>query len=163
MSDDEDIPIIKPEAAGVTGPKPSVHFLSDWKGEIRYMVDCLQAWHKQGIAWRDMAVIYIHGYQGKAIANQLKELDIPHLWMATKDYKKNYDPSIDRITVLTIQSSKGLEFPSVIITGVGQLGNKEAEQDARLLYVGMTRAQRELQLTMSNKTKVSERVLALAG
>lgn len=162
-SDDEDIPIIKPEAAGVTGPKPTVHFLSDWKGEIRYMVDCLQAWHKQGIAWRDMAVIYIHGYQGKTIANQLKELDIPHLWMATKDYKKNYDPSIDRITVLTIQSSKGLEFPSVIITGVGQLGNKEAEQDARLLYVGMTRAQRELHLTMSNKTKVSERVLALAG
>ena len=45
-----------------------------------------------------------------------------------------------------MHSCKGLEFSLVAIPGVGQLGIDEErkEEDARLLYVAMTRATREL-------------------
>ncbi|KAA3655549.1 MAG: hypothetical protein DWQ11_00505 [Proteobacteria bacterium] len=43
----------------------------------------------------------------------------------------------------TIHSSKGLEFERVIMTGIGEMNDTEAERlsSAWMLYVGMTRAQ----------------------
>ncbi|MFZ2854395.1 MAG: ATP-binding domain-containing protein [Rhodocyclaceae bacterium] len=47
---------------------------------------------------------------------------------------------------LTMHSCEGLEFPLVAIPGVGLLGEQadRKDEDARLLYVAMTRATREL-------------------
>lgn len=74
-------------------------------------------WHDHSYDWRDMAIIYVAGYQGKAISQALCAANIPCLWMASKDYKKACDPAVDRVTVLTLQSSKGLEFPMVVLVG----------------------------------------------
>jgi superfamily I DNA/RNA helicase len=45
-----------------------------------------------------------------------------------------------------VQSSKGLEFRSVIFIGLGQIDASEtqAAQNMKLLYVGMTRAKERL-------------------
>ncbi len=158
-----DLNIIQPEAAGTHGPLPVVHHLASWQDEVAYSVECVQKWFAQGVQWRDMALVYVAGYHGKALANALAEARIPHLWMATKNYKQQYDPAIDRVTVLTFQSSKGLEFPRVALVGLGQLQDEDPDQDARLLYVGMTRAQQELHLCMSEETKLCKRLLQLAG
>lgn len=66
-----------------------------------------------------------------------------------------YDPRADRVTLMTLHASKGLEFPVVFITGCeenllpyqrpGQ--PVEVEEERRLFYVGMTRAQHKLVLT----------------
>ena len=52
----------------------------------------------------------------------------------------------DTVKLITFHSSKGLEFPLVAIPGVSFSGGKaKAVQDeARLLYVAMTRATKEL-------------------
>ena len=52
----------------------------------------------------------------------------------------------DTVKFLTMHSCKGLEFPLVAIPGIGTLAadEKRNEDDARLLYVAMTRATREL-------------------
>ena len=52
----------------------------------------------------------------------------------------------DTVKFLTMHSCKGLEFPLVAIPGVGLLGEQEdrKDEDARRLYVAMTRATREL-------------------
>ncbi len=44
--------------------------------------------------------------------------------------------------ILFMQSSKGLEFRSVIFIGLGQIGTSEnqAAQNMKFHYVGMTRA-----------------------
>lgn len=110
-----------------------------------------------------MAIIYVAGYQGKAISQALCAANIPCLWMASKDYKKAYDPAVDRVTVLTLQSSKGLEFPMVVLVGLGQLDNQDIIADSRLLYVGMTLAQQELHLCMSEQTPLCESLLGLAS
>ena len=59
---------------------------------------------------------------------------------------KRFDPSTDRVALLTLHSSKGFEFQVVAIGGLGFIPYREseAEDDARLLYVGMTRATDEL-------------------
>jgi DNA helicase-2/ATP-dependent DNA helicase PcrA len=60
------------------------------------------------------------------------------------------------VTMMTLHSSKGLEFPVIFIAGM-EMGlfplqrnfadNSELEEERRLLYVGMTRAEENLYLT----------------
>jgi len=58
----------------------------------------------------------------------------------------SFSENENTVKFLTMHSCKGLEFPLVAIPGVGSLGVDEQrkEEDARLLYVAMTRATREL-------------------
>jgi DNA helicase II / ATP-dependent DNA helicase PcrA len=69
-----------------------------------------------------------------------------------------WDPRADRISLLTLHAAKGLEFPVVFVVGCedgllpmrwpGAEQDEEADaEERRLLFVGMTRAQRRLYLT----------------
>ncbi|MCP1674230.1 DNA helicase-2/ATP-dependent DNA helicase PcrA [Natronocella acetinitrilica] len=61
-----------------------------------------------------------------------------------------------RVRLMTIHASKGLEFPTVFIIGLDSKAMPGTEQEAlideerRILYVAMTRAQNELIMTYSN-------------
>ncbi len=158
-ADDDHIPLIEPEAGGNSGAKPAVRRLNSFHEEIEYTQKCLISWHNKGVTWGDMAVLYVYSWQGRKIALQLKRANIPCLLTDTKEHKKAYDPSQNRVTISTIHSSKGLEFPRVIMTGIGQMKGNE-EHNARLLYVGMTRAQRFLLVTTSADNELSQRLIA---
>jgi DNA helicase II / ATP-dependent DNA helicase PcrA len=69
-----------------------------------------------------------------------------------------------RVTLITLHSAKGLEFPVVFVTGVEEgllpisraienehMRPEELEEERRLFYVGMTRAERLLYLTHSSQ------------
>jgi DNA helicase II / ATP-dependent DNA helicase PcrA len=71
-----------------------------------------------------------------------------------------WDPRADRITLLTLHASKGLEFPVVFIAGCddGLLplrpwkgADIDYAEERRLLFVGMTRATTRLVLTGADK------------
>jgi DNA helicase-2/ATP-dependent DNA helicase PcrA len=62
----------------------------------------------------------------------------------------------DTITLMTLHSAKGLEFPVVFITGLEEglfpianaiYNKRELEEERRLFYVGITRAMKKLYLT----------------
>jgi hypothetical protein len=148
-ADDDHIPLISPEAAGMNGPAPVIKQLRSEQEEINYAVACIKKWHQKGVSLADIAILYTAPRLGRNLANCLKELQIPHLWMGAKKYKSAYDADAEQVTILTIYSSKGLEFNRVIIIGVDLLGKDTEKQaaEARLLYVGMTRAQNHLLLT----------------
>jgi len=65
----------------------------------------------------------------------------------------------DRVTLMTLHNAKGLEFPYVFMTGMEenlfpherstQGGKKEIEEERRLCYVGITRAEKKLYITYS--------------
>ncbi|MEC9095532.1 MAG: UvrD-helicase domain-containing protein [Planctomycetota bacterium] len=66
------------------------------------------------------------------------------------------DVNPDRVTLMTMHAAKGLEFPSVFIVGVehGILPHERSledhaaeEEERRLLFVGVTRAEKQLQLS----------------
>ena len=68
----------------------------------------------------------------------------------------NLDPDADAVTLMTLHNAKGLEFPVVLISGLEEglfpLSRsydsvEELEEERRLFYVGITRAQRKLYLT----------------
>jgi superfamily I DNA/RNA helicase len=64
-----------------------------------------------------------------------------------------------------VQSSKGLEFRSVIFIGLRQIESSEtqAAQNMKLLYVGMTRAKERLLITASGKNEFTEKMELMTG
>ena len=164
-ADDDHIPIVEPEAGGTNGPEPVVRTFGSLGEEIAYTVAALRKWHEQGVPWSDMAVLCVSKYQGCELSSRLSAAAVPHTWLDSKESKGSYDPAIDQVAVLTIHSSKGLEFPRVIIVGIGQLSDSgdRQQQDARLLYVGMTRAQQCLLMTTSANNEYSRRLMSAVG
>jgi DNA helicase-2/ATP-dependent DNA helicase PcrA len=67
------------------------------------------------------------------------------------------------VTLMTLHTAKGLEFPVVFVAGVeedllphyrAQGEPAEMEEERRLCYVGMTRAQERLYLTMARRRRI---------
>ncbi|PXY32853.1 AAA family ATPase [Prauserella muralis] len=69
-----------------------------------------------------------------------------------------WDPRADRVSLLTLHASKGLEFPVVFLVGCSdgllplrwpgtEPDGEQVAEERRLLFVGMTRAQRHLFLS----------------
>lgn len=74
----------------------------------------------------------------------------------------NNEEENDRVSLMTIHTSKGLEFPVVFLTGmeeglfpisraVRSMNDSEIEEERRLCYVGITRAKEQLFMTMTKK------------
>ena len=73
------------------------------------------------------------------------------------------EDSDDSVTLMTLHSAKGLEFPVVFLVGLEEgifPGNKsigepkELEEERRLFYVGITRAKQYLYLTCAKKRTI---------
>ncbi len=68
----------------------------------------------------------------------------------------NYDESAETVTLMTLHSAKGLEFPNVFLVGLEEgifpsmramETEEELEEERRLCYVGITRAKKRLFIT----------------
>ncbi len=75
----------------------------------------------------------------------------------------NADMEDDRITLMTLHSAKGLEFPTVFMVGMEEglfphsrtlMDDNEIEEERRTCYVGITRAQRKLYLTCAHQRTI---------
>ncbi|MBQ4648562.1 MAG: UvrD-helicase domain-containing protein [Clostridia bacterium] len=71
----------------------------------------------------------------------------------------NYDTEANAVTLMTIHSAKGLEFPTVFLPGFEEgvfpgdqsvQSEKELEEERRLAYVAITRAKKQLIITHTN-------------
>jgi superfamily I DNA/RNA helicase len=131
--------------------------LPDVDAEGAALADRLMQAHKTGMPWNDMAILYRSYPTGSSVVDVLERKGIPFEWLQKK---KGFRPDHDSVKVITLHSSKGLEFPFVGIAGLGLTPTNEGslEEEARLLYVGMTRATNELIMTYSGDSVYSERM-----
>ncbi|MBC2575327.1 ATP-dependent helicase [Peptostreptococcus canis] len=76
----------------------------------------------------------------------------------SSDMDDENSKEMEKVSLMTMHSSKGLEFPVVFIVGmeekvfpiaraISSLNDSDIEEERRLCYVGITRAMRELYLT----------------
>ena len=79
-----------------------------------------------------------------------------------------HDPDADAVTLMTLHNAKGLEFPIVFISGLedglfplarAYDNPSELEEERRLFYVGITRAQDTLHLTHARRRRRAGEVM----
>ena len=159
-ADEDHVPLIAPEVAGTSGPQPQFRKFDNFNDEAHYIARCIFKWRQNGQSLNNIAVIYGYHWQAGTLQRALENTGVPCAWLKTSVDKKRYDASVDRMALLTRQSSKGLEFDTVVLAGLGGLKDDEEhlEYEVRLLYVGMTRARELLLLTGSGENWFSDRL-----
>ena len=131
--------------------------------QIRKLVEDRRA------TYGEIAVLYTQrtGMVGR-ILSSLGANAIPYFWVnRNRETKSLLDLSDNSVKVISVHSSKGLEFPIVFLFGVEALRVPQSLQEAseeeanrtRLAYVGMTRAQDLLYLTYTRTNSIVERAL----
>ncbi|MEQ1843362.1 MAG: 3'-5' exonuclease, partial [Verrucomicrobiales bacterium] len=159
-ADDDHIPLIEPESAGTSGAQPVFRLEESFDDEVKYAARCVERWVAKGVPLNEIAIICFKERQGAAVSRLFSQAGIEHLWMGTRTTKRAYDPGSDKVTVVRAPRSKGLEFQSVVVGGVGALedGAAQVAEHTKLLYVAMTRAKRQLAVTSSERNHFAVRL-----
>jgi superfamily I DNA/RNA helicase len=72
----------------------------------------------------------------------------------------DFDPTSDKIKVMTMKVSKGLEFPVVALPGVGHMpaAGEDEKDAARVFYVAATRATQRLVIGVGGGSAFGQRL-----
>jgi len=102
---------------------------------------------------------FIGWMKRKAEADEKSLLDMVQT-IALINMLEGKDKEMDAVSLSTLHAAKGLEFPHVFIIGVEEdilpfrdSDEKGIEEERRLMYVGITRAQRSLQISYCNRRR----------
>jgi hypothetical protein len=157
--DDDGVPLIAPQSAGRRGALPELVRTETASAQLDLLIARLRDEHAHGRPYSDMAVLFRNQWEGEKLHEALQRIGIPSR-LADNTGKHALFVVEDSVKLVTMHSSKGLEFPFVIIPGLGSLpkpGQSEADE-ARLLYVAMTRATEHLLLIHHDDSVFSKRI-----
>ena len=165
--DDDQVVLVEPASAGRQGIMPDLIKLPSFPHEVDYLAERVQQLHERDIPWNEIAIIYRSKFMGDRIYNHFQQAQIPIEWVNVSSDSRNYNPAELSIKLMTMHSSKGLEFPVVLIPGIGympdQYGHGTPEEEARLLYVAMTRAIEQLIMTCDRPSEFTTRLQTALG
>jgi len=141
--DDDGIPLLKPVSCGREGQEPLIIKLPTLQAEAEAIADHLAQAHKEGFAWGDMAVLCADTKTRDLCARTLAQRKLP---VENRLGSGDFDPTSNKIKVMTMKVSKGLEFPVVALPGVGHMPapGEDEKEAARVFYVAATRATQRL-------------------
>ncbi|MCU7849072.1 MAG: DNA helicase Rep [Candidatus Thiodiazotropha sp. (ex Lucinoma kastoroae)] len=99
-------------------------------------------------------------HNGELQEKTLAEM-VNHLTLMDLLERQNEDEAQDQVHLMTLHAAKGLEFPHVFLVGMEEdllphrssIEDGNIEEERRLAYVGLTRAQRSLIMTYAAKRK----------
>jgi superfamily I DNA/RNA helicase len=157
-SGDDGVPLVEPTGCGRTGPQPYLKLCESSEEEVRYIIHTLKRLNADGMPWDEMCVACRSKRFAKSVVGDLRAAGVPADGLVETVEKKAYNPASDAVKVMTMHSSKGLEFPLVVIPGIGQLPSphEDVSAEAKLLYVAMTRSIDKLLLTASRESAFVE-------
>jgi hypothetical protein len=114
--DDDGIPLLKPISCGRDGEAPLIIRLPTLREEAFAIADHLANAHQEGFAWGDMAVLCADTKTRDLCAQALAQRKLP---VENRLGPGDFDPASNKVKVMTMKVSKGLEFPVVALPGVG--------------------------------------------
>ncbi|MBD2033580.1 NERD domain-containing protein [Leptolyngbya sp. FACHB-321] len=158
---EEDMPLlVQPQSAGRHGAKPEFIRLPSFRHETEYLAARLEQLHERGMPWNEMAIVYRAKWMAEQVYDRCQQAQIPVEWINKDKDSQFYDSAAPSVKLVTMHSSKGLEFPVVFIPGIGYLPNQHStpEAEARLLYVAMTRAVDQLVMTCDRPSEFGQRL-----
>ncbi|MDV7210976.1 NERD domain-containing protein/DEAD/DEAH box helicase [Azotobacter beijerinckii] len=162
---EDGVPVVAPESAGRRGPLPELlPCESDWQ-EWNCIVERLRDEQGKGRSLSDMAVIYRSNAQARQAERVLTLAGLPFASGVSSQGRGALYGEEDAVKIVSMHSSKGLEFGLVLIPGLGELPTKGEEEadEARLLYVAMTRATDRLIMTCRGDSAFGRRVREAIG
>jgi hypothetical protein len=160
--EDDGVPLVAPESAGRRGAVPELIRVDSAGAELTVLVSQIRDELAHGRPLDDIAVIYRFNWQGDKLRTALEQAGLACRLADDKGGKGALFVVRDCIKLVSMHSSKGLEFPLVIIPHLGMMpkpGEDEAHE-ARLLYVAMTRATERLLLIHHEDSVFSARIRA---
>ncbi|CFQ34470.1 3'-5' exonuclease [Yersinia bercovieri] len=155
--DDSHTAFMPPESAGPQGIPPELKSFESLSKEVFHLISWIKNEHSNGVCWRDIAILCPSNGVGKYLEIALVNTDIPHAHLFTANDKKRYNPSNDKVCILPLPSSKGLEFHSVAVIDSSHILNDglDLADEVRRLYVGFTRATQHLLVTWHKNNALS--------
>ncbi|MCG9133475.1 UvrD-helicase domain-containing protein [Candidatus Poribacteria bacterium] len=123
---------------------------------IEELQDTVVPEFREDVEWRQRRVQFMNAVV------QFESVSDEHQLTNFLDYQKlltnidELDDKTEQLTLMTLHAAKGTEFPVVIILGMEEgsfpmwkqnITEEEIEEERRLFYVGMTRAQNQLYLS----------------
>ena len=109
---------------------------------------------------KNVAYTYVSKFGKQSLEMFLNEINL-----IEQEQDKNQDGSGNYVNLMTLHSSKGLEFDYVFLIGMEEgllphsrafIEEKELEEERRLCYVGITRAKQKLFLTFAENRLTRE-------
>ena len=162
-TDEDNVPTVSPIAIGRAGVAPEFIHFPAIPDEASWIASRLRQAHESGLPWHAMAVFYREFPRtGKAIETALRKMGVP----LTLQSAVEFGATQDTVKLMTMHSSKGLEYPMVVVAGLGAFdpaGEDEIREEARLLYVAMTRSTHDLVMTSHRETGLTRRLAIAIG
>jgi ATP-dependent DNA helicase Rep len=139
---------------------PCAELLDELLRAINYetwLYDSHEARQAEG-KWKNVQD-FIGWIKRKAEADEKNLLDMVQT-IALINMLEGKDQELDAVSLSTLHAAKGLEFPHVFMIGVEEdilpfrdSDEKGIEEERRLMYVGITRAERSLQISYCNRRR----------
>jgi len=163
-----------PEGISFRGAAPEICKFEDTQTLENFLLKDLKECVQGGEYKRsETAIIYddkVYGpdrfsYDNRALPmrllRNLEGAGIPSTWVSQDVRSKEmYDVTTDRVSLISIHSSKGLDFDLVYLVGLDHIhGTEEAGQNLiSLVYVAMTRAKYRLVIPYVEETELLNRI-----
>ena len=145
---------------------PEIQKCTDLNNEISFCIKKIKNNIKSGFSYRDIMIIYKKKQHDnieiiEGLVKNLQKENIPCEWITESQKSKGvFNWKENSIKISTVASSKGMDSDSVIMLHVDLYASNEEskEEDLKLIYVGMTRARRNLTLIHSKDNYFTDRL-----
>ncbi|WNV79729.1 3'-5' exonuclease [Bacillus atrophaeus] len=155
----EGVEIISPKSTKRKGPEAAILRFDSIEEEMSVVAKQIVNFHEEKkIPYSEIAILYRANVKNMVnrIKKVLEEWNIPFNWIAENNAtKRNFNPEEQTVKIITIDSSKGLDFQSVFLVKADLLPfpkEKDKERDVSLMYIGMTRSKEYLCITYSGES-----------
>ncbi|MBK8286947.1 MAG: NERD domain-containing protein [Ahniella sp.] len=156
---DTEMPIIAPESAGRRGAFPSLVRYDTAGDETLGMIQVIRDAMASGLSVDQIAILYRLDSQADHFSEALAQSGLAFTRAQGEDKASLYG-SKPTVKLVSMQSCKGLEFEVVLIPGLCNMppAGTDEHDEARLLYVAMTRATERLHMSYSRESVFTQRV-----